>query len=168
MNDDIFLLRRHSFEEFSKWVRKKAEVSPQRVESMSSGGSKWGRRKGKVLSKLRDNGFTAYDYSSHTPYLYDSAKLAEIMEEYDEGYKTPWETAYGNVHDVETRDANVLSRYHDGQLVMDPTSYDLLNYSDDANHSHCRGFLLGKFPKPSRFEDHGTNKLPVTTLDQIK
>lgn len=170
MNDDIMFLRPHTWDQLKKWARGDSEVSESRIQKMTEGNG-WSKRKGQVLSKLAEENKTTYDYSTHLPYHYESEKLATLLDsgDFNFGYKTPVETAYGNSYDVERRDqCNKLSRHHNRHLPVDPTKYHFLNYSDAADLPHVRGFLLGMFSKPSRFEDFGKLSLDTLTLEQLK
>ena len=170
MNDDIMFLRDHTWAQLRKWARNEREVSAERIEKMVDGNG-WSKRKGQILAKLAENGHTTFDFSTHLPYHYESDKLGQILEsgEYDFGYKSPIETAYGNVHNVERRaECEKLSRHHERHIPVDPRNYHFLNYADAADLPHVRGFLLGTFPAPSRFEDYGKLDLSTLTLDQVK
>ncbi len=168
MNDDIFFLTDHSWEDMREWDRRENEVSEGGIEEMVNG-TGWSRRKGEVLSQLKKEGYTTYDYSSHTPYLYESEKLLPVIEKYEFGYKTPVETAYGNVYGLErSKTRKKLSRFHGKALPLDVSSYTILNYSDRADLAHLRGFLLGRFPKPCQYESYGNLVLSKHTLCKIK
>jgi len=168
MNDDIFFLTDHTWEDMRQWSRKETQVSDKKIEEMVNG-TGWSRRKGEVLSQLKENGHTTYDYSSHTPYLYESEKLLTILKDYEFGYKTPMETAYGNVYRVERSETRrKLSRFHDKALPLDVSPYTILNYSDRADLAHLRGFLIGRFPKPCHYESYGNLVLSKHTLCKIK
>lgn len=170
MNDDIFFLQTHTWEQLRQWARRDHQVSAEKIAKMVEG-TGWAKRKGQVLAKLAEAGITTYDFSTHLPYYYESAKLAALIEsgEFDFGYKTPMETAYGNFYGVPRREeCEKLSRFHDRHLPVDPRKYHFLNYSDAADLPHVRGFLLGMFPAPSRFEDFGRMDLSTSTLDQVK
>ena len=168
MNDDIMFLRDYSWESLRCWARG-PEKNKDQIKTMCEG-TGWSRRKGHVLAWCGENGYSTYDFSTHLPYMYETCHLRKILEneELDFGYKTPVETAYGNIVDVESRCCEKLSRHHDRHLPVDPTKYDFLNYSDAADLPHVRGFLLGMFPNPCPFEDYGSLDLSTFTLDQIK
>lgn len=170
MNDDIMFLRPHSWDDLRKWARGDEEVCEERITRMVEGNG-WSKRKGQVLRRLREMGATTYDYSTHLPYHYESYRLGALLsdEDYDFGYKTPMETAYGNLFNVERREhCEKLSRHHNRHLPVDPTKYHFLNYSDAADLPHVRGFLLGMFQNPSRFEDFGRLDPSTLTLDHVK
>jgi hypothetical protein len=169
MNDDICLLRDWSWEELSVWRRSGAQVSRAGREEMQRSDSVWTRRKAEILNKLSELGNTTYDFSTHTPYVYDSETLSKILDDFYAGHKTPVETAYGNIADVRTKPlGGLLSRHHPGFLPIDVSSYGLLNFDDKGFTDHMAGFLLGMFPQPSRFEDYGTLNTSKTTINQIK
>ena len=157
MNDDIMLLKDWTWDELRVWRRGKSEVSEEKQDAKINSNGAWNARKGRVMKQLREEGHTTYDFSTHTPYLYNSAILADVLSRFDYGYKTPVETAYGNVsgcdHELKS---GVLSRHHDGALPIDISSYGLLNFDDVGLTEHMVGFLLGMFPTPSKYEDMGT------------
>ncbi len=169
MNDDIILLRDWTWDQLKSWRRGASQVSESRQEGMITGGGAWARRKGLVLKQLREEGKSTFDYSTHTPYFYKSDELRDILSRFSYGYKTPVETAYGNSVDVDIAfTGGVLSRHSEKFLPVDVSSYGLLNFDDTGFTDHMKGFLLGMFPTPSRFEDLGTCNLATTLLNQIK
>jgi hypothetical protein len=170
MNDDIIMLKPHTWDDLKQWARADDQVSDERIDKMCDG-SGWSKKKGMVLRKLKEEGRTTFDYSTHLPYHYESEALSRILSDpsWDFGYKTPVETAYGNVVEVERRmECEKLSRHHDRHLPVDVSSYHFLNYADNADLPHVRGFLLGMFPVPCKFEDYGKLNPANLTLDQVK
>lgn len=169
MNDDICLLKPQTWEDFREWVVHGDQWSDETIEANSSHSNKWRQRKGEVVNKLKEDGHTLFDFSSHTPYLYKTDILREILADYNFGYKTAYETAYGNVAQVpHRRNFRKLQRYHDGALPIDSSVYDVLNYSDKGATNHLRGFLLGMFPKPSVYEAHDAKNLTRTPISTIR
>jgi len=170
MNDDIFILRPHKWEDFYEWVTNDdTQWTAKDVDDNKAHSNNWRKRKGKVVGKLMDAGLTTFDYSSHTPYLYDTATLTRVVRDFSFGYKTSFETAYGNVAKVPHRkNFRKLQRYHDGALPIDMSVYDVMNYSDRGATPHIRGFLLGKFPSPCKYEYHGAVDLTKTLISNIK
>lgn len=168
MNDDIFLLRPHEWEDFRPWVKHGDPWGEETIVENETHGNNWRKRKGQVVRKLKEEGLTTFDYSSHTPYLYVTGLLKAVIREFNFGYKTAFETAYGNVARVSHREGfRKLQRYHDKQLPLDTSVYDILNYSDRGANAHVRGFLLGKFSCPSPYEAHDTSDLTTTLLSTV-
>lgn len=167
MNDDIMLLQPHKWEDFRRWCVQRYNVPDRTVQGLIKSDNGWRQRKGKVLLRLKSMDKTQHDYSTHTPYLYETDKLAEVLQKFNFGYKTAVETAYGNYWGVPHRKATRLERHHEGPLPIDTSSYELFNYDDKGANPHCRGFLLGHFPACSKYEDLGdvdTSKLLYTRI----
>lgn len=169
MNDDIYLLTPTCWEDLRVWYASERQASAEDAAQLRGSDSKWRSRKGKVFEKLLARGLTTFNYSMHTPYLYESSALAKVLLEFDFGYKTAIETAYGNTVGVKRRSVNTkLSRHHAGFLPIDVTRYTILNHDDKGLTDHMTGFLLGMFPKPSKFEDHGRVDLSKLLMNEIK
>lgn len=170
MNDDIAFINPVKWDDLKKWSRSKKEVSEEKITSIIQDGGSWAQRKGKVLRYLKNRSFPTFDYSTHLPYYYNSSKLLEVLgiKECDFGYKTPVETLYGNIVDPEIRECRKLSRHHKRLLPVDSSYYEVINYADSSDLHHIRGFLLGKFPDPSIYEDYGRLNTESLTLDQLK
>jgi|TARA_R100000084_G_scaffold109319_1_gene75678 hypothetical protein len=166
-NDDIFLLKKHDWETFRRWVKHSSNKRQPAIDSMMKHKNGWIRRKGEVLNKLAHMGHTTMDFSSHTPYLYETSKLKIIVYNFDFGYKTAFETAYGNYWSVDIRHCNKLQRYHTGTVPLDVSFYDILNYNDKGATPHIRGFLLGMFPSPSKYEKHNGHDLTTRLASEI-
>lgn len=167
-NDDIFLLRDHTWDDFRRWVLHRQQKTDASIDSMVKSKNGWTSKKGQVMKKLKELGKTTYDFSSHTPYLYDTCKLKEVFGIFNFGYKTAFETAYGNYNNVCIRKCNKLQRYHKEVLPVDMSFYDIMNYNDVGTTDHIRGFLLGRFSEPSIFESHGIKDLTKKLLSEIK
>tara|TARA_R110000851_G_scaffold39729_13_gene100754 strand:- start:1533 stop:2291 length:759 start_codon:yes stop_codon:yes gene_type:complete len=169
MNDDIHLLHPITWESAKSWYVEDVQQDDADILRLVSSDNKWRNRRGQVLDKLRDRGDTLYNFSTHTPYLYESSKLIDILEDFDFGYKTAVETAYGNAYSVPTRPISTkLSRHHPSALPIDMSKYSVLNHNDKGFTPHTRGFLLGKFPSVSRYEDYGTCDVNTTLITDIK
>lgn len=154
MNDDIFLLHKHTWDSFRIWMTHGFNLSESYIDKLLDDNNGWRNKKGKVLKKLKELGKSTFDFSTHTPYLYDTKKLHHILQEFDFGYKTAVETAYGNYFNVPIKPVNKLSRHHLSQLPVDCSKYPLMNIDDKGANPHCRGFLLGMFNKVSKYEKH--------------
>ena len=159
MNDDLFLLKDHTWNDFRNWVPQAGthSRSDEEIEKLLKSLSDWRRKRGKVMQRLKEMGKLARDFSTHTPYLYESDKLKEVMEIFDFGHKTPFETAYVNYWEVPMRHCKFIRRAAGAArelLPVDCTDYELMNYDDRGiqRNSQCRGFLLGRFGSPSKYE----------------
>lgn len=164
MNDDIFLLKEHTWESFRKWVphagihnRSDGEINKLLRDRSGGKPNEWRVRRGKVMAKLKELGHTVRDFSTHTPYLYDTAKLKIVMEEFDFGHKTPFETAYANYWSQGMRACRRVRRANTRPLPLNCDGYELFNYDDKGATDQCRGFLLGRFSKPSKYEQLGVD-----------
>lgn len=169
MNDDIYLLKPTSWEELRVWYANDRQTTTEEIAQLKNSNNTWRSRKGQVFEKLVEKGLTTYNYSMHTPYLYNSAALAMVLSEFDFGYKTAIETAYGNTMNVERQPLDTrLSRHHAGFLPVDISKYTVLNHDDKGLTDHMVGFLIGMFPTPSKYEDFGNVDTSRITLDKVK
>ena len=152
-NDDIYLLSETLWEDFYRWRRSSNPVSKKKEAVWLEAPNKWRRKLGKVIARCRAMGLETYKYSSHSPYLYETEKLKEVIGKFDLGYKTAIETAYGNYWKVPTkRGGDKLMRYSDKRIPLDLSNFRMFNHDDKSFGPHIRGFLSGLFPNPSRFE----------------
>jgi hypothetical protein len=122
MNDDIFLLADQG----------PADLTPAPVmEDMRDklgqtlvAANSWRRGLGQVLMRLHHHGKSTLNFSTHTPYLYDRAKVREIFDRFGIFHKLPFETAYHNWHATPSQSAAAKSKGpHDlaGRLWINPS-----------------------------------------------
>lgn len=96
MNDDIFLLADQSPADLAQARHlkdKRADLGKTLVAE-----NVWRRGLGQVLMRCHHHGRGTLDFSTHTPYLYQREKVAEIFREFGIFHKIPFETAYHNWH----------------------------------------------------------------------
>lgn len=96
MNDDIFMLTDQGVAELST-ARHLTNMTSRLGETMVSEGS-WRRGLGQVLMRLHHHGKSVWNFSTHTPYLYEREKVAEVFDVFGCFWKIPFETAYHNWH----------------------------------------------------------------------
>lgn len=96
MNDDIFLLADQDSSTFARasHLGDKSHL----LGNYITAGNTWRRGLGQVLMRLHHMGRTVLDFSTHTPYLYEREKVAEVFDRFGCFWKMPFETAYHNYH----------------------------------------------------------------------
>lgn len=80
-NDDIFPV--------SKLLPQDVHLITANGSLSEGGGSLYSINRNRTIKSLQDAGFKTYDYSTHTPMLFNKSKLKEIIEKYGadkEGY----------------------------------------------------------------------------------
>ena len=153
MNDDIYFLKPTDWEYLRFWRRGQKPVGPKQRKNLIESKNGWRHRLGRTLETCREKGLECFKYSSHTPYLYETDKLKETIEEFDIGYKTAIETAYGNLWEVPViKGGEKLRRYKDHAFDLDLSGKRFFNHNDNGLRAHSTGFLRGMFPNMSIFE----------------
>ena len=153
-NDDIYLIKDLNWEYLRSWRRTSAQVGIKAQKQRLKSSNGWSRNLGKVIQKLREKALTTYSYVSHSPYLYETKKLKELFEEWDFGYKTSMETAYGNIYDPPLRKGgDKIMRYAKSYFWGDvPKNKVMLNHDNQGLTNSLKFWLQTKFPNPSKYE----------------
>jgi hypothetical protein len=100
MNDDIFLIADSSPADYQA-VPVLEDMREKLGQTLVAPNS-WRRGLGQVLMRLHHHRKTTLNYSTHTPYLYQRQKVAEIFRRFGIFYKLPFESAYHNWHATPT------------------------------------------------------------------
>lgn len=95
MNDDIFMLADQSPADL-RHARYLSDATPRLGKTMVTRG--WRGGLGQVLMRNHHHGRTSFDFSTHTPYLYQRDQVRETLEIFGQFWKIPFETAHFNWH----------------------------------------------------------------------
>lgn len=155
MNDDICFLKPTTPQKLYPPLRM-GKMRPGKGEKrVDTGGWRW--KLIQIRDRLGEMGVSPiFNFSTHSPYLFNAEKMEIVAGLFGLVYKTPLETAYFNFWGHELGSI----RSHD-RLVkhLPPKDFDMdlsgkrfLNYADGGLNSMLKGFLHGAFPNPSRFE----------------
>tara|TARA_R100001510_G_scaffold57738_1_gene67309 strand:- start:14987 stop:15757 length:771 start_codon:yes stop_codon:yes gene_type:complete len=153
MNDDIFLLNPCGPKDFEVARRYEKRMEPGKVRKT---GNNWWKKLDRVRDQCDEMGISPiYNFSTHTPYLYNADKLEMVIAAFGLLYKTPLETAYYNfwAHEIPSmvmRDK--LTFYQDKAMPYDIRKLLILNVSDNGLSGRIRGYIRGLFPRPSPYE----------------
>lgn len=96
MNDDIFMIGEQSPATLDQ--AREIGCMAQRLGETLVAQNTWRRGLGQVLMRLHHAGKATRNFSTHTPYLFERDKAAEVFEKFGNFYKIPFETAYHNWH----------------------------------------------------------------------
>lgn len=96
MNDDIFMLAPQGPQDFLI-APQLGDMSAVLGETMLSA-SQWRAGLGQVLMRCHHHRKSTFNFSTHTPYLYQRDKAREVLEVFGNFWKIPFETAYHNWH----------------------------------------------------------------------
>lgn len=180
MNDDIYMMKPTSLEDlrvklyqkdFSEmhedrevWKHFKGvyEVNKQAGAAIARqhGMTKWKRRIRETIDILENTGRPMFDYSTHSPYLFNGANLLSLEEEFPGVFTSEHvvETAYYNIFhpDWENRPisgSDWLGAYSKEQgdlLRIDRSRF--INHNDEGLTEDLKKRILHRFPNKSRFE----------------
>lgn len=156
MNDDILLLRPET--PYTLRTPLTCGTLPKRRNPDHA----WQRRRYHVAAWLRENGFPATDFSTHTPYLYDAGQFRETLEVAETiggawGCKIPFESLHFNLHRISGDPCAGQKSAFQKDRALDETiaARRFLNHFPaalDGKSLRLRGYLRGLFGHASRFE----------------
>lgn len=130
-------------------------MAPNRGEARTEVGG-WRFKLIKVRDRLAGMGLRPFNFSTHSPYLFNADKMEMVCALFGMQYKTPLETAYFNYwssHIPNRRSDNRFVRHQSkSELPLDFTGRRFYNYADGGLNDLLKGFLHGMFPNPSRYE----------------
>lgn len=180
MNDDIYIMKHTTLDDlrvklyqkdFSKmpqdremWKHFKGvyEVNKQAGAAIARqhGMTKWKRRIRETLDILEDKGYSLFDYSTHSPYLFNPQNLLTLEGNFPGVFTSDHvvETAYYNCYnpDWENRlitQSDWLGAYSKEQgnlLKIDRSRF--INHNDEGLTEDLKKRILHRFPNKSRFE----------------
>lgn len=153
-NDDIYLIKDIDWEYLRLWRRSTQQVGIKQQKQRLKSTNGWSANLGKVIERLRENGLTTYSYVSHSPYMYDTEKLREIIPYFNFGYKSSIETAYGNIYDPPLRKSgDKILRYNANYFWGDigKNKY-MLNHDNAGFTPSLRYWLQTQFPNKCKYE----------------
>lgn len=152
MNDDILFLKPTRPSDLATAIHCGRMKLPEGAEKDVGA---WRRKLHRLRDRLAEMGIHPYNFSTHSPYLFNADMMEMVAGIFGLPYKQPLETAYYNYwYD------RVPSRRSDCRVVRHtskPTAPSLegkryLNYADGALNDMFKGFLQGLFPHPSYYE----------------
>lgn len=153
MNDDIFFLRDCDPSECEAARRYRRPMTPKAPRKTDNG---WWKKLDRVRDQCHAMGIDPiYNFSTHTPYLYNADKLEVVIAVFGLLFKTPLETAYFNfwAHEVESRVMDdKLTFFKDRTMPHDIRDKAILNVSDNGLSPRIKGYIRGMFCNPSPYE----------------
>ena len=99
MNDDICLLKPTSWGELEKTTLRLEEITEETAMDwiLNTEHNPWRKGLGRAaMSVIQKVGGPVYNFSTHTPYIYEREKAMEIFKTYGLWHKIPLETLYHN------------------------------------------------------------------------
>ena len=159
MNDDISFLKPTGIEDLQN-PRQQGRIGWRDIKNWANSNNSWRRRKASIGQWLGWHGYTRWDYSTHTPYLYDTKRMSWLLKNGPWfGYKTAFETLYfnyfhGDNYQKEKETWRPHSKIH---IPEDWQRYRFWNLTDSAVGSDegdrlIRGYCRGVFSEPSQYE----------------
>ncbi len=151
-NDDIFLLKPTSLSDLLVARKIGKEMEPNTGYS----GNMWRKRLADVRDKLHEMGYSPiHNFSSHTPYVFNSKLMKYIILKFGIENKTPLETAYFNIarnwFPIEKCSDKIT--INNGAAIPDNImDYRFLNIFDKGLTKEVKSWLKSTFPEKSRFE----------------
>ncbi len=151
-NDDTILLKPTSLGDLSM----ARVVGKEMVPNSGYVGNIWRKKLSIVRDKLHRLGYhPIYNFSSHTPYVFNSKLMKHVILQFGIENKTPLETAYYNMARswfpiVKCSDKITLN--NKVKMPDDMSRYRFLNLFDKGLTKEVKNWLKCKFPNKSRFE----------------
>ncbi len=150
-NDDIILLKPTRVEDLLV-----ARHTGEMIPNSGYTGNSWKRKLSEVRDKLHSLGYSPiFNFSSHTPYVFNSKLMEHVILRFGLENKTPLETAYYNM----ARDWFPLTKCDDKltlnnkkKVPSDLSQYRFLNLFDKGLTKDVKNWLINTFPEKSRFE----------------
>lgn len=158
MNDDILLLQRETMETLATPLRMPGRLPQQTTDH------DWQRLRFQLGEWLRANGHPDTDYSTHTPYLYETASYRRSLEAAKSipdawSYKFPMESLHYNLHRIKAKPARgqKIVYKEDAAVPDDITHKRFFNHFPGAvpASQRLRGFIRGLTPRTCQFEKNG-------------
>jgi hypothetical protein len=160
MNDDIMLMKDTSWDDLVGPVRRERakQMTKAQATKWTESGNGWMRRLGEIMLDLRRKGHTTWKFSTHTPYVYEADLLLPLLDQYDHlGYKVAIENAYYNIHIDKFGVTPCVDKFRTSQkrrhIPMERVGkVRFLNLTPKVS-TWMKGFIRGRWPNPSRFEN---------------
>jgi hypothetical protein len=155
MNDDIYLLKKTTKDTF----RQQLYVQLIEPEDIKLNGNLWKNQLKNIISFLKNNGYTYYNFECHTPSLFNLNKMMQVFQFLDKSlYNDLWgiNTAYYNYHGhtdnlIQVSNARI-GFYKEKVIPANIDDYQYLNHNDRGLTPELKQYIKDKFPKKSRFE----------------
>ena len=150
MNDDICLLKPTSWEDLKSNTLRMGEITEDAAHEWLSDSQINVWRKGlarAALSLMWRNGGPVYNFSTHTPYIYEREKALEIFKTYGLWHKIPLETLYFSHFKTPSKP---LTTEKTRDLPTPENQF--LNYVDDKLTPQLREFLMSSFSESYLWE----------------
>lgn len=151
-NDDILLLKPTTIEDLliSRYV------GTEMIPNSGYVGNSWKRKLSEVRDKLHTMGYSPiFNFSSHTPYVFNSKLMEYVILKFGLENKTPLETAYFNIaRDWHPRKAcdDKLTLNNGKKIPEDLSNYRFLNLFDKGLTQEVKYWLAETFPEKSPYE----------------
>lgn len=150
MNDDICLLQPCRWEDMKRETLRFGEISEGAALGWLSDPqvNPWRKGLARSVLHLKHRGINpVYDFSTHTPYIYEREKALEIFKIYGLWYKIPLETLYYNHFGTHSREVTTEKTR---SLPAPDALY--LNYVDSLLTLELRKSLEEMFPEMSPWQ----------------
>lgn len=122
--------------------------------------TKWRRRIWATYDILESMGKPTFDYSTHSPYLFNGANILSLQGDFPGVFESEHvvETAYYNLFHPDWENRKISSadwvgaynKEHGDKLKIEGARF--LNHNDDGLTENLKRRLTHRFPKKSRFE----------------
>jgi hypothetical protein len=155
MNDDIAFMQNTTPADLIPAIHT-GSMTPYRGETPSPTVGGWRLKLCALRDRLADMGLTPYNFSTHSPYLFNADLMEITAGLFGLKFKLPLETAYFNywADRIPSRRSDNRFVRHTMQetLPLDCRDKRFLNYADGGLNPLLKGFIHGLFPNPGFYE----------------
>lgn len=149
-NDDIFLLKPTTVYDLTV-ARYMSEMTQNPLK-----GNKWIKKLQNVRDSLFSLGYSpVFNFSTHTPYLFNSNLMKHVILKFSIDGKTPLETAYFNIarswYPLRKCDDKLVLN-NGKEIPSDLSPYRFLNVFDKGLTNSVKRWLQDTFPEKSPYE----------------